>query len=521
MGWVLVALAALLWGAIGPVTIVVVAALLLIPRVRNRVPRPRFTWRGAGIGVLVASVATAVLVALPDGLLPVPGNGGLLVTPGYDGRQVSAKPLDVDEPSQHPWLADSQTDRPGPLGDDPEADTAWYGLESCRSMQFASNGRLVAICHDRRGPQLHVLDADSMRPLATKRLPGTAATDDAVRADACSGARFYLDNGDRAVLATTDGRIQAIGTADADGEPDLTVDQTWNLVKLIGKDDCLVRAMADWSGRIWWVSYQGRVGMLDTVAGGAKVLDLEEQITQPFTVDESGVFVTTDRALYRVVVDERGEAKVSWRTAYDRGVEVKSGQITQGTGSGPALVDDNLVAIADNAEPRMHVAFHDRSTGAEVCKSAVFDGGESATETSLVSVGSGVIVTNDHDRRSVASTLMGFTPTGGVARVDHQEAKCRVVWSSPVAAVSTRPVVSWATGLVYAMTKRPSAWGVSAWYFTALDVRNGDHAFSVRTGTGVLHTPRLSFVALGPDGAAYVGHRSGLVRVRDAERARK
>ncbi|QCC76240.1 hypothetical protein [Nocardioides daphniae] len=388
-------------------------------------------------------------------------------------------------------------------------------------MQFASNGRLVAICHDRRGPLLHVLDPESMRPLATKRLPAASQTDDAVRADACSGARFYLDNGDRAVLATTDGRIQAIGTADADGEPDLTVDQTWNLVKLIGEDDCLVRAMADWSGRIWWVSYQGRVGMLDTVAGGAKVLDLEEQITQPFSVDESGVFVTTDRALYRLVVDDRGAAKVSWRTTYDRGVEVKSGQIAQGSGSGPALVDDNLVAIADNAEPRMQVAFHDRSTGAEVCKSAVFDGGESATETSLVSVGSGVVVTNDHGRRSVASTLLGFTPTGGMARVDHADGACRVVWTNPVAAVSTRPVVSWATGLVYTMAKRPSAWGVSAWYLTALDVRDGKRAFAVRTGTGVLHTPRLSFVALGKDGAAYVGHRSGLVRVRDAERAKK
>lgn len=519
MGWVLLALVALLWGAVGPWTIAVVGALLLVPRVRARVPRPRVSWRGAGVSTAVVAGLLAVVVLLPDGLLRIPSNGGFLVTPTYEGRQVAAEPLDLGEPSQHPWMADSQVDRPGPLGDAPEADTAWYGLESCRSLQFASDGRLVAICSDHRGPVLRVLDAESLRPLASKRLPGSPDTDDPVRAEACSGARFYLDNGDRAVLATTDKRIQAIGTADADGQADLTVDQTWNLEQLLDEDDCLVRALADWSGRIWWASHRGRVGMLDTVAGGAKVLDLGERITQPFSVDESGVFLTTDQALYRLGVNEQGAAKVSWRVAYDRGVEVKAGQLVQGSGSGPTLVDDNLVAIADNAEPRMRVAFHDRSTGAEVCASALFDGGESATETTLVSVGTGVVVVNDHGNRPTA-TVLGFTPTGGIARVDHEEGACRVVWSSEETAVAVRPVVSWATGLVYTVTKRPSVWGVSAWYLTALDARTGERAFSVRTGTGALHRTFHSFVALGPDGAAYVGNRSGVVRVRDARRTR-
>lgn len=520
MGWVLVALVVLLWGALGPWTVVVVGALLAVPRIRERVPRPGFSWKGTGIAAAVVAGLSAVVLLLPDGMLPIPGNGGFLVTPGYEGRQVAAKPFDVDPPGQHPWLADSQVDRPGPLGDLPEVETAWYGMESCRSMQFASTGWLVAICSDRRGPVLRVLDPESMRPLETKRLPGAPETDDPVRAEACSGVRFYLDNGDRAIVATTDGRIQAIATADAAGEPDLTVDQSWNLRKLLGQGDCVVRALTDWSGRIWWVSHFGRVGVLDTVVGGARVVDLDEKITQPFTVDESGVFVATDTALHRLVVDDRGEAKVSWRTEYDRGVETKSGQLVQGTGSGPTLVEDNLVALADNAEPRTRVVFLDRATGAEVCASAVFDGGDSATETSLVSVGSGVIVTNDHGNTR-ASTVLGFTPTGGVARVDHEAGECRVVWTSDVTAVAARPVVSWATGLVYTVTKKPSLWGVSAWYLTALDGRTGAHAFSVRTGTGALHRTLHSFVALGEDGAAYVGNRSGLVRVRDLQRDAK
>lgn len=520
MGWVLIALVVLLWGALGPWTIAVVGGLLLVGRVRARVPRPRFTWRGGGIAAAIVAGVAAVVVLLPDGLLPIPGAGGLLVSPGYEGRQVAAKPLEVQEPSQHPWLADSQASRPGPLGDLPEAETAWYGLESCHSMQFASTGRLVAICSDRRGPVLRVIDPEAMRPVATKRLPAPPESDDPVRAEACSGSHFYLDNGDRAVVATADGRIQAIATADAAGEPDLTVDQSWNLEKLVGKGDCVVRALTDWSGRIWWASHFGRVGLLDTVAGGAKVVDLDEKITQPFTVDESGVFLATDTAIHRLVVDDRGAAKVSWRTEYDRGVEVKSGQLVQGTGSGPTLVDGNLVALADNAEPRTRVVFLDRSTGAEVCSSAVFDGGQSATETSLVSIGTGVVVSNDHGNRPTA-TILGFAPSGGVARVDHEAGKCRVVWTSDVRAVGTRPVVSWATGLVYTATKRPSLWGVSAWYLTALDARTGTHAFSVRTGTGAWQRTHHSVVALNEDGAAFVGNRSGLVRVRDVRRDRE
>lgn len=518
MGWWLIALVVLLWWAFGPWTFVLVGALLLVPRVRERVPRPHITRKGVGItGAVVAAVALLVVV-IPDGVLPMPGTGGIVATPSYDGRQVAAEPLDVEEPSQHPWLAEPQIVRPGPLGDGTTSDSAWYGLESCRGMQFTSAERLIALCSDRRGPVLRVLDADSMRPLATKRLPGHVDTDDAARADACSGLRFYLDNGDRVVVTTTDNRIQSISTADADGEADLTVGQSWDLDKLVGEGDCLVRAMADWSGRIWWASYGGRVGMIDTVAGSAKVLELEERITQPFSVDESGVFLTTDRALYRLVVDERGAAAISWRTEYDLGAEVKSGQLVQGSGSGTALVDGNLVAIADNAEPRLHVAFHDRSTGAEVCRSAVFDGGESSTETMLVPVGSGVVVTNDHGGRSGWSSVFGFAATGGIARVDHAAGACRVAWTSDAVGAGIRPVVSWATGLVYTHTKRPTAWGVSAWYLTALDARTGKRAFEVRTGTGFLAGNHDGFVVLGPKSGAYVGVRGGVVRVRDAER---
>jgi hypothetical protein len=74
-------------------------------------------------------------------------------------------------------------------------------------------------------------------------------------------------------------------------------------------------------------------------------------------------------------------------TPYDRGGGQKSGQLSQGSGTTPTLLPDDLVTIADNADPRMHVIFLTRSTGEEVCEVPVFDVGESATENSLVAVG--------------------------------------------------------------------------------------------------------------------------------------
>ena len=516
MGWLILIAVVAVFVAVGPWTVLLLA-LLLVPQVRQRIPRPRFTRRGWLIGTGASAALLVTVVLLPDGTLPIPTTGGLVVTPDYTGRQVSAKPIDSDEPTQHPWMADFALYRPGPVGDLTQADTAWHGMRGCRKLTFDSTGRLVGMCRDVRGPLLRVIDAETMKPLASKRLPTAPDTDDPVRADVCGGTQFHLDNGDRAVVVTTDNRIQAIGTQDAEGAPDLTVDQTWDLSEAIGDDDCLVAVFPDWQGRIWWSSLGGRVGVLDKVAGGVSFLELGERVTRPFTVDDTGVFLTTDTALYRLALTDAGPT-VSWRSEYDRGVEVKSGQRVRGSGSGPTLVMGGLVAFTDNAEPRMRVVFADRSTGSEVCSASVFGGGRSSTATQLVTVGPGVLVVNDHGQDSWTDILFGATSTGGVARVDHSEGECRVRWTSDAVAASVRPLVSWETGLVYAWTKRPNAWAVPAWYLTALDVVDGRTVFEARGGTGGgLQTDRAQ-VTLSPDGAAYVGTRAGIVRVRDAVR---
>jgi hypothetical protein len=320
-------------------------------------------------------------------------------------------------------------------------------------------------------------------------------------------------------VATTDRRIMAIRTSDADGEPDLTTDRTWDLTKAVPKDDCLVALLPDWSGRIWFETHDGLVGTVAPDSGEVKTLDLGEEIANSLATDETGgTYVVTTHALYRLSAGPGGAPVVDWRTEYDRGSEQKKGQLSRGSGTTPTIIDGGIVAITDNAEPKMNVAFYERSSGREICTQPVFEGDASATDNSLISVGDGVIVENNHGYGSPFSTLLGRASSPGLARVDVAGGACKVAWTSDEIAPSSMAKVSLANGLAYAYTKRPNWWGVSAWYLTALDVTTGRTVFSVRTGTGVLMNSDFAAMTISPDGAAWIATLAGLVRVRDRVR---
>ncbi len=354
-----------------------------------------------------------------------------------------------------------------------------------------------------------MIDPDSMRPLATKDLS---------ERDGCAPASFHLDDSGRVVVPTSGNRVLVVATADGADEPDLTTEETHDLTGVLPDDDCLVATLPDPDGRTWFVSRQGRAGFVDPLGGPPQVLDLGAEVAQPLsTGPDGGVYVVTVAALHRL--DVRGGTPVlTWSSAYERGSDTKPGQLSQGSGSTPTVLPDGLVAFTDNANPRMHVVVLDTADGARVCQTEVFEDDASAAEGSLVAVGRGVVVANTHGYTGPLRTLLGRVPAGGLARVDVVGRECVLAWTSEVVAPSSTPALSLGTGLLYAATKRKSWVGVDAWYLTALDVRTGRTAFSVRTGRGLLHDDHRSAVALGPDGAAYVATLAGLVRVRDEQR---
>jgi hypothetical protein len=382
-----------------------------------------------------------------------------------------------------------------------------------------SRGRLVAWCGEPDQPVLRVVDPESLSPLASRELPpGVAGVADESAA-VCTGA-FLLDARDRAVVATGE-QVVVLDTADGEGEPDLTVAATHDLSDVLPDGDCVVGLVPDWGGNLWFASASGVVGVVDQESARVRATDLGEPVANGLAADQQGgVYVVTDGALYRMLADASDRPRTLWRTQYDGGSEQKDGQLSRGSGTTPTVLPGGTVAIVDNAEPRPHVVFLDQQGGEQVCEAAVLEDDAGATEAALTVVADdAVVVANHHGVDGVLGSALGFTSTAGLARVEVAGGECRVRWTNAdVVVPGTVPGVSLPNGLVYAATKRPSLWGVSAWYLTAVDAHTGRHVFSVRTGTGPLMDHRGSAVTLAPDGSAYVATRAGLVRVRDKVR---
>lgn len=495
MVWLVGALL-LLWLAWGPVVPLVVALALCVPRVRWWVQdRVHVSRRAAGWVTGAAVALVALVVVVPDGWLPTPPGPGVWSTPSYVGRPAVARIPGASGASGNPHLAPASSTRPGPMGLQPEVESSWFGLQRCGRMELTSTDRLVALCTDRSGPSLRLVDPDSMRPTATHDLPDVSET--------CTGAPFYLDAADRAVVATTGREVLAVRTS-SKGEDDLATDATWDLKPYVPFGDCLVALAPDWSGRIWWASQKGLVGTLATDTGQVGVLDLDEGVSRGLVADEGGVYVVTDDALHRLVAGPDGSPQPAWRTAYDGS-----------SGSAPVLLDGGFVAITDRADERTGVLFVAREGGQVICRQPVFAEGASATDSDLAGLGAGVVVTNDDGGSSTRGTMLGFAGSPGIARVDLVDGACVERWTSDAASPGSGVTVSRPQGLVYAATKRPSLLGVSAWYLTTIDAETGRSMWSVRTGTGMLASSDRTQVLLGAGGTAWLGTRSGLVRVAD------
>ena len=153
---------------------------------------------------------------------------------------------------------------------------------------------------------MHVLDPETMGPLETLDLPDREDSDKRPWEDLCGGAYFYLDAEARAFVATTDRRML---TVDSDG---LEVLDEVDLNDVVPDDDCLVALMPDWEGNTWYVTQDGRVG----VAGGTgepTPLDLDGEIANSIAADDTGVYLVTIEALYKVALDSSGQPETIWR----------------------------------------------------------------------------------------------------------------------------------------------------------------------------------------------------------------
>jgi hypothetical protein len=466
----------------------------------------------------------AALVAIPN---PLP-----TTLPQYQGAPATPRPMVATKAPQNPYLArdprsnihnDSwMTDayrRRGPLGTSPTAFSGTLLPALCGSLTFHSRGFIVAVCPRLgSGPQARVIDPGTLEALATYDLPnapdppGTKAYQ-----NFSGGGYFFLDHRDRIWTATKTNHIFVLEVA-ADGR---RISLAHDYVNTgLASDDRISSALPGFGGNTWFVSKQGNVGILHR-GGVLRLLRLHESVQNSFAVDRSGVYVVSDRRMYRLV-SRHGRPRVAWKVRYRNSGIVKPGQAEAGSGTTPTLMRGGYVAITDNADP-MNVVVYRRAKRLHgrprvVCQVPVFTRGASATENSLITAGRSLFVENNYGYQDPFGPQSGALTTPGFARVDVRRGGrgCGRVWTNrSVRASSVVPKLSTRTGLIYTYTREPSSPLDQPYFWTAIDAHTGKTAWKVYAGSGLGFNNNYAGLALGADGTAYLGVLGGIVALRD------
>jgi hypothetical protein len=325
------------------------------------------------------------------------------------------------------------------------------------------------------GTDLMLLDPKNLTVLDSVTLPG-------------QGIYFYIDNLNRVVTSSSNViQIYAINGNS------YNLAQTYSLAAVVGVGDAVTSALPDNVGNIWFASTLGDVGYVIPSSGTifsttlvASGGNANERILKSIALDETGgAYIVSNFALYRFSIDPiTSNPVVIWRTVYDRGTRIKSGQVFQGSGTTPTCFNDfegnKFITIADNADPYMHVNVYYRLTGVLVAQREVFTKFPYANScyNSLIAVNRTVIIENNYGNLGIAEGKNAFLTTAGslttipgIARVDFNPTNntSEVVWTNyDISIPSAISRLSTGDGLIYTYAKDKTSW-----YNAALDFCDG------------------------------------------------
>jgi hypothetical protein len=425
----------------------------------------------------------------------------------------------------------------GPLGRHPQQLSSYLGAglppgpgRDCGSITFDHHGRVISICIGLSGPQLYMFDPGTLDTLATFSLPPRQTVPGNVFQDFTGGGYFYLDNQDRVVTATTTHHVLVI--ADSQRSPGFTLVHDYPLTSVLTSSENITSALPDSNGLLWFVTRtDGIVGTLNFSSGAVHAIRLgngaDGEIENSFATDgNGGVYIATNRKLYRFRARPGGVPKIVWQVAYPNSFEHKPGQVDDGTGTTPTVMPDGYVNITDNADPMDIVVYrtaahpvklargHRVPLPRQVCKVPIFSRGASADENSLISAGRIMIAENNYGYND-PSSVEGKVTAPGFVRIDLDANGngCHRVWrntteSSPTVVAK----LALADGLVYTYTTDAQG----HWYWTTLDYRTGKVVYKVLAGTGFGYNNNYAGVSISASGTEYLGTVSGIIALRDA-----
>jgi hypothetical protein len=324
--------------------------------------------------------------------------------------------------------------------------------------------------------------------------------------------------------------------AEASGSPGFTLVHDYDLTSELTSSEDITSALPDSNGLLWFVTkIDGVVGTIDQSSGRIRTVHLgngsDGEIENSFATDQNGgVYIATNRKLYRFGANADGEPKIVWQVTYPNSFEHKPGQVDDGTGTTPTVMPGGYVNITDNADPMDIVVYrtaanptklvgsgrhrHRVSLPRTVCQVPVFAKGQGADENSIISAGRFMVAENNYGYTDPTSVQGKVTPPGFV-RVDLNSDgnSCHTVWTNTTESAPT--VVSKATlagGLVYTYTVDTN----NDWYWTTLDLRTGKVVYKAYAGTGLGYNNNYSGISISPSGTEYLGALGGIMALKDA-----
>jgi hypothetical protein len=345
---------------------------------------------GAGALGATAAVASADPVA-PGPPTSLPSFEGSAATPHAIPPSVAPQnPFMAKNPNNNihddTWMTDTYQ-RSGPLGNALQTSSGAYSPSVCGSLAFDTAGRIVSVCPSIiAAPQARIFDPTTLSVLATYDMPDAPSPPGTLPfQNFTGGGYFFLDNKDRIWSATKTSHLFVLAERD-DGHSLVKV-ADYDLSKVLKPDQRISSALPDFQGRIWFVSKKdGVIGVLDRRTGKIKKITLAEEVENSFAVDSDGVYIASDKRMYRFNAGKDDKPVVTWKVKYKNSGIHKPSQINAGTGTTPTVMPGGYVTITDNADPMNVVVYRTAAKLAKgqkrtVCEVPVFARGGAPRRT--------------------------------------------------------------------------------------------------------------------------------------------
>ncbi|PHN02692.1 hypothetical protein CRP01_30375 [Flavilitoribacter nigricans DSM 23189 = NBRC 102662] len=277
------------------------------------------------------------------------------------------------------------------------------------------------------------------------------------------------------------------------------------------------------------------IAFLDKINPAIESEIRHEVIQNGMAIDQDGVYIATDWALYKFTLDRSGRIRQNWRTAYERSSKdrEKPGVLSKfGSGSTPTLFGkkDDLIAITDNADGRVNLMVYTREEGRPLYKIPLFHPNLSANENTVVAYEDSVVVQNWHNAPAMDENMEGLTP--GLARYDlfpdrqsypyiewdprsgPENEYVKECWFNEDFASTATIRLSTATGLLYGTVQLPSDRVRAEYAMTYIDFETGRKVKEVFLGRGMNYRIAMAPAYILPDGTLIQPVRAGMCVIK-------